>query len=160
MALVVGCVLCSIIHHVAILSGYVDPLEVHLLDFPIITIIIIKGSKLQLPIQACMKMEKFTGTPVDTILFEIYVSKQGEYIRNLHCSHHCSLMWWEVSCLKWGGPHAPEHLRLHQGHPKVHLYGWQLCDSMSSDQPAQYSTYWQSWRTLLNSNSWDGNMYQ
>ena len=29
-------------------------------------------------------------TPVDTILFEIYVSDQGEYIRNLHCSHHRS----------------------------------------------------------------------
>lgn len=34
----------------------VDPLEVHLLDFPNI---VIKGSELQLPFQACMKMEKF-----------------------------------------------------------------------------------------------------
>jgi len=33
-----------------------DPLEVHLLDFPNI---VIKGSELQLPFQACMKMEKF-----------------------------------------------------------------------------------------------------
>jgi pre-mRNA-processing factor 8 len=35
---------------------YLDPLEVHLLDFPNI---VIKGSELQLPFQACMKMEKF-----------------------------------------------------------------------------------------------------
>lgn len=34
----------------------IDPLEVHLLDFPNI---VIKGSELQLPFQACMKMEKF-----------------------------------------------------------------------------------------------------
>ena len=35
---------------------FIDPLEVHLLDFPNI---VIKGSELQLPFQACMKMEKF-----------------------------------------------------------------------------------------------------
>lgn len=35
---------------------FADPLEVHLLDFPNI---VIKGSELQLPFQACMKMEKF-----------------------------------------------------------------------------------------------------
>ena len=33
-----------------------DPLEVHLLDFPNI---VIKGSELQLPFQALMKIEKF-----------------------------------------------------------------------------------------------------
>lgn len=32
-----------------------DPLEVHLLDFPNI---VIKGSDLQLPFQACLKIEK------------------------------------------------------------------------------------------------------
>ena len=36
-------------------KGMLDPLEVHLLDFPNI---VIKGSELQLPFQACMKMEK------------------------------------------------------------------------------------------------------
>lgn len=36
--------------------AHLDPLEVHLLDFPNI---VIKGSELQLPFQACMKMEKF-----------------------------------------------------------------------------------------------------
>ena len=36
--------------------GHLDPLEVHLLDFPNI---VIKGSELQLPFQACMKMERF-----------------------------------------------------------------------------------------------------
>ncbi|KAG1728295.1 Prp8 core domain Iv [Suillus occidentalis] len=37
-------------------KGMLDPLEVHLLDFPNI---VIKRSELQLPFQACMKMEKF-----------------------------------------------------------------------------------------------------
>ncbi|KAG1746317.1 PRP8 domain IV core-domain-containing protein [Suillus occidentalis] len=37
-------------------KGMLDPLEVHLLDFPNIAI---KGSELQLPFQACLKMEKF-----------------------------------------------------------------------------------------------------
>jgi pre-mRNA-processing factor 8 len=35
--------------------GMLDPLEVHLLDFPNI---VIKGSELQLPFQAAMKLEK------------------------------------------------------------------------------------------------------
>lgn len=37
-------------------KGMLDPLEVHLLDFPNI---VIKGSELQLPFQAAMKLEKF-----------------------------------------------------------------------------------------------------
>ncbi|CAF4253157.1 unnamed protein product, partial [Rotaria magnacalcarata] len=37
-------------------KGMLDPLEVHLLDFPNI---LIKGSELQLPFQACLKVEKF-----------------------------------------------------------------------------------------------------
>lgn len=37
-------------------KGMLDPLEVHLLDFPNI---VIKGSDLQLPFQACLKLEKF-----------------------------------------------------------------------------------------------------
>ena len=37
-------------------KGMLDPLEVHLLDFPNI---VIKGSELQLPFQATLKIEKF-----------------------------------------------------------------------------------------------------
>ena len=37
-------------------KGMLDPLEVHLLDFPNI---VIKGSDLSLPFQACLKIEKF-----------------------------------------------------------------------------------------------------
>ena len=37
-------------------KGMLDPLEVHLLDFPNI---VIKGSELQLPFQAALKLEKF-----------------------------------------------------------------------------------------------------
>ncbi|KAI3935633.1 hypothetical protein MKW98_022641 [Papaver atlanticum] len=37
-------------------KGMLDPLEVHLLDFPNV---VIKGSELQLPFQACLKIEKF-----------------------------------------------------------------------------------------------------
>jgi hypothetical protein len=48
-------------------KGMLDPLEVHLLDFPNI---VIKGSELQLPFQACMKMEKFG----DLILVCDYIS--------------------------------------------------------------------------------------
>jgi len=40
------------------------------------------------------------ATPMDTILFEIYVSNQGEYIRNLHCSRHRSSVRREVSRLE------------------------------------------------------------
>ena len=51
-----------------------DPLEVHLLDFPNI---VIKGSELQLPFQACMKMEKFgdlilRATQPQMVLFNLY----------------------------------------------------------------------------------------
>jgi pre-mRNA-processing factor 8 len=51
-----------------------DPLEVHLLDFPNI---VIKGSELQLPFQACMKMEKFgdlilRATQPQMVLFSLY----------------------------------------------------------------------------------------
>lgn len=37
-------------------KGMLDPLEVHMLDFPNV---IIKGSELQLPFQSCLKIEKF-----------------------------------------------------------------------------------------------------
>ena len=37
-------------------KGMLDPLEVHLLDFPNI---VIKGSELTLPFQACLKIEKY-----------------------------------------------------------------------------------------------------
>jgi pre-mRNA-processing factor 8 len=48
-----------------------DPLEVHLLDFPNI---VIKGSELQLPFQACMKMEKFGDLILVRSCIGIYVS--------------------------------------------------------------------------------------
>ncbi|KAG2104265.1 ribonuclease H-like domain-containing protein [Suillus cothurnatus] len=55
-------------------EGMLDPLEVHLLDFPNI---VIKGSELQLPFQACMKMEKFgdlilRATQPQMVLFSLY----------------------------------------------------------------------------------------
>ena len=51
-----------------------DPLEVHLLDFPNI---VIKGSELQLPFQACLKVEKFgdlilKATEPQMVLFNLY----------------------------------------------------------------------------------------
>lgn len=51
-----------------------DPLEVHLLDFPNI---VIKGSELQLPFQACLKIEKFgdlilKATEPQMVLFNLY----------------------------------------------------------------------------------------
>jgi len=55
-------------------KGMLDPLEVHLLDFPNI---VIKGSELQLPFQSCMKIEKFgdlilKATEPQMVLFNIY----------------------------------------------------------------------------------------
>jgi len=55
-------------------KGMLDPLEVHLLDFPNI---VIKGSELQLPFQACLKIEKFgdlilKATQPQMVLFNIY----------------------------------------------------------------------------------------
>jgi len=51
-----------------------DPLEVHLIDFPNI---VIKGSELQLPFQSCLKIEKFgdlilKATEPQMVLFNIY----------------------------------------------------------------------------------------
>ncbi|CAM9592902.1 unnamed protein product, partial [Ectocarpus sp. 12 AP-2014] len=55
-------------------KGMLDPLEVHMLDFPNI---VIKGSELQLPFQACLKVEKFgdlilKATEPQMVLFNIY----------------------------------------------------------------------------------------
>jgi len=55
-------------------KGLLDPLEVHLLDFPNI---VIKGSELQLPFQACLKIEKFgdlilKATEPQMVLFNLY----------------------------------------------------------------------------------------
>jgi len=55
-------------------KGMLDPLEVHLLDFPNI---VIKGSELQLPFQACLKIEKFgdlilKATEPQMCLFSLY----------------------------------------------------------------------------------------
>ncbi|WIA33570.1 hypothetical protein OEZ86_006694 [Tetradesmus obliquus] len=55
-------------------KGMLDPLEVHLLDFPNI---VITGSELQLPFQAAIKLEKFgdlilKATEPQMVLFNIY----------------------------------------------------------------------------------------
>eukprot|EP00668_Euglena_longa_P001742 GGOE01002052.1.p1 GENE.GGOE01002052.1~~GGOE01002052.1.p1 ORF type:complete len:2392 (-),score=761.77 GGOE01002052.1:208-7383(-) len=55
-------------------KGLLDPLEVHLLDFPNI---VIKGSELQLPFQACLKIEKLgdlilKATEPQMVLFNLF----------------------------------------------------------------------------------------
>ena len=55
-------------------KGMLDPLEVHLLDFPNI---VIKGSELQLPFQAALKIEKFgdlilRAIQPQLVLFNLY----------------------------------------------------------------------------------------
>lgn len=55
-------------------KAMLDPLEVHLLDFPNI---VIKGSELMLPFQAIMKLEKFSdlilkATEPQMVLFNLY----------------------------------------------------------------------------------------
>jgi len=59
---------------IATRKGLLDPLETHLLDFPSITL---RSSELQLPFQACMKVEKFgdlilRATEPQMVLFNIY----------------------------------------------------------------------------------------
>lgn len=56
-----------------------DPLEVHLLDFPNI---VIKGSELQLPFNACLKVEKFgdrilKANQPEMLMFNLYDDWQG-----------------------------------------------------------------------------------
>jgi pre-mRNA-processing factor 8 len=55
-------------------KGMLDPMEVHLLDFPNI---VITGTELQLPFQACLKIEKFgdiilKSTEPQMLLYNIY----------------------------------------------------------------------------------------
>jgi pre-mRNA-processing factor 8 len=55
-------------------KGMLDPLEVHLLDFPNV---VIKGSEMALPFQSCLKVEKFgdmilKATEPKMVLFNIY----------------------------------------------------------------------------------------
>ncbi|KYQ89964.1 hypothetical protein DLAC_08534 [Tieghemostelium lacteum] len=59
---------------IATRKGLMDPLEVHLLDFPNI---VIQGSELQLPFQECLKMEKFgdlilKATEPKMLLFNLF----------------------------------------------------------------------------------------
>ncbi|KAJ1654027.1 hypothetical protein IWQ61_005969 [Dispira simplex] len=55
-------------------KGMLDPLEIHCLDFPNV---VIRGSELQLPFQACLKVEKFgdlilKATEPQMCLFNLY----------------------------------------------------------------------------------------
>ncbi len=72
-----------------------DPLEVHLLDFPNI---VITGSELQLPFQAAIKLEKFgdlilKATEPQMVLFNIYDDWCGHHDQySLHCRCHKTSM--------------------------------------------------------------------
>jgi pre-mRNA-processing factor 8 len=59
---------------IAARKGMLDPMEVHLLDFPNI---VITGTELQLPFQACLKIEKFgdvilKATEPQMLLYNVY----------------------------------------------------------------------------------------
>ncbi|ONH95591.1 hypothetical protein PRUPE_7G079800 [Prunus persica] len=80
-------------------KGMLDPLEVHLLDFPNI---IIKGSELQLPFQAYLKIEKFVDKFTDFCMnLVIYCSTITlEYVESYFL--HLLLCWLGgVSCLRF-----------------------------------------------------------
>lgn len=72
-------------------KGMLDPLEVHLLDFPNI---VIKGSELQLPFQACLKVEKLgdlilKATEPQMVLFNLYddwLKSISSYTVRLNCT--------------------------------------------------------------------------
>ena len=77
-------------------KGMLDPLEVHLLDFPNI---VIKGSELQLPFQACMKMEKFG----DLILVRfIRLSESRRLMSDSSCSVRHNHRWSCSTCMTTG----------------------------------------------------------
>ena len=97
-------------------KGMLDPLEVHLLDFPNI---VITGSELQLPFQASLKVEKFgdlilKATEPQMVLFNIYddwlktVSSYTAFLRlvlilrwatvEIFCKFHAAHFW---ICAKW-----------------------------------------------------------
>ena len=101
-------------------KGMLDPLEVHLLDFPNI---VIKGSELQLPFQACLKIEKF-GDLILKVQPYNFCSLGGGWgggERGTETDVSCIVLCWVVS--GDGAPDgvvqhlrrlAEEHLALHR----------------------------------------------
>ena len=75
-------------------KGMLDPLEVHLLDFPNI---VITGSELQLPFQAALKIEKFG----DLIL------KVGRHAAG--CQHCVVGPWRDMTCWQSGGSNCSRY---------------------------------------------------
>jgi len=76
-------------------KGMLDPLEVHCLDFPNI---VIKGSELQLPFQACLKIEKFgdlilKATEPQMCLFNLYDDWLKTYVADVPPSHTTLCGW-------------------------------------------------------------------
>lgn len=61
-----------------------DPLEVHLLDFPNI---VIKGSELQLPFQACLKVSSYRVVKLDVLCY----GNEGQCF-HIHIVINCSSM--------------------------------------------------------------------
>ena len=66
-------------------KGMLDPLEVHLLDFPNI---VITGSELQLPFQAALKIEKFG----DLILKVTLAPRSQPLSSTILCSTCCAIL--------------------------------------------------------------------
>lgn len=100
-------------------KGLLDPLEVHLLDFPNI---VIKGSELQLPFQACLKIEKFgdlilKATSPQMVLFNLYddwlktISSYTAFsrliliLRALHVNHERTRMFLKPNKTTITDPH-------------------------------------------------------
>ena len=89
-------------------QGMLDPLEVHLLDFPNI---VIKGSELQLPFQACLKVEKFgdlilKATEPQMVLFNLYddwLKTISSYTVSCLCSMiaKCVVSWYAVERMNY-----------------------------------------------------------
>jgi pre-mRNA-processing factor 8 len=84
-------------------KGMLDPLEVHLLDFPNI---VIEGSELQLPFQVCMKMEKFGDLILVSGSTRIYI-----FITDTvsHSVLH-NLKWYCSACTTTGSSRCPATL--------------------------------------------------
>eukprot|EP01080_Neovahlkampfia_damariscottae_P009220 gene9221-1307_t len=120
-------------------KGLLDPLEVHLLDFPNI---VIKGSELQLPFQACLKIEKFgdlilKATEPKMVLFSIYddwlktispytaFSRLILILRAIHVSHERTKM-----ILK---PHKSTVTQPHHVFPTIQDSDWVSVETQLKD---------------------------
>ncbi|XP_012871766.1 PREDICTED: pre-mRNA-processing-splicing factor 8 [Dipodomys ordii] len=151
-------------------KGMLDPLEVHLLDFPNI---VIKGSELQLPFQACLKVEKFgdlilKATEPQMVLFNLY----DDWLKTISSYTIAGYLYGvsppdnpqvkEIRCIvmvpQWGTHqtvHLPSQLPQHEYLKEMEPLGWIHTQPNESPQlsPQDVTTHA---KIMADNPSWDG----